>query len=306
MAPLDPDMQALLDRRNALNLPDFSAGTPDDARRGFDASQAALPPRRGEQTVSTHDECIPGPHGDVPIRRYRPAGPCRGRILYMHGGGWVFGTLDGFDPVCRQLAHDGGVEIVSIAYRLAPEHPFPKPLDDCWAVLRAVADGEPLAVMGDSAGGNLAAALALRARARGGPHIALQLLLYPVLSADFSRASYARFGGGDYLVSTADMRWFWDQHVAIADRDNPEASPLAASDLSDLPEAIIVIGGCDPLHDEGAAYAKALEAAGVTVTLRDHQGMAHGFFTLIDLLRAANAEVAEVGALIARRFASNG
>lgn len=299
---LDPEMQAILDRRRALNLPGFSAGTPEGARRSFAESQAALPRGRGARNVTAADEIIAGPNGGVTIRRYRPPGATHGRILYLHGGGWVFGTLDGFDPVCRQLAQDSGAEVISVDYRLAPEHPFPQPLDDCWAALLALADDEPLAVMGDSAGGNLAAALALRARDRRGPDIALQVLLYPVLSPTFDRDSYRRCGQGDYLISTDDMRWFWDHHATEADRVNPEAAPLAAADLSNLPDTIIVVGGYDPLHDEGVAYAKALWTAGVRVVLRDHPDMVHGFFTLVDLLSAANAEVAAVGGLIAGRL----
>jgi acetyl esterase len=302
MGPLDPEMQAILERRNALNLPGFSASTPEDARRTFAESQAALPPGRGARNVTIRNEAIAGPNGDVPIRRYRPKGATHGRVLYIHGGGWVFGTLDGFDPVCRQLMQESGAEVVSVDYRLAPEHPFPQPLDDCWAALLALADDEPLVVMGDSAGGNLAAALALRARDRGGPDIALQVLLYPVLSPDFERESYRRCGQGDYLISTDDMRWFWDHYTPEADRANPEAAPLAATDFSNLPDTIIVVGGYDPLHDEGVAYAEALSAAGVNVVLRDHPGMVHGFFTLVDLLAAANAEVAAVGALITGRL----
>lgn len=299
---LDPETRAILDRRRALDLPGFSAGTPADARRSFAESQAALPPGRGARNVTISNEAITGPNGNVPIRRYRPGGEAYGRILYFHGGGWVFGTLDGFDPVCRQLAQESSAEVVSVDYRLAPEHPFPAPLDDCWAALLALADGAPLVVMGDSAGGNLAAALALRARDRGGPNIALQVLLYPVLSPDFDRESYRRCGQGDYLISTEDMRWFWDHHVTESDRTNPEAAPLAATDFSDLPDTIIVVGGYDPLHDEGVAYAEALWAAGGAVVLRDHPGMVHGFFTLVDLLAAANAEVAAVGSLIAGRL----
>jgi len=302
---LDPEVRAILDRRKTLNLPGFSAGTPDDARRSFAESQAALPPGRGARSVTATDETIAGPNGDVPIRRYRPERETHGRILYLHGGGWVFGTLDGFDPVCRQLVQDSGAEVVSVDYRLAPEHPFPQPLDDCWAALVALADDAPLAVMGDSAGGNLAAALALRARDRGGPRIALQVLLYPVLSPDFERESYRQRGQGDYLISADDMRWFWDHHTTDADRAKPEAAPLAATDFSNLPDTIIVVGGYDPLHDEGVAYAEALWAAGGSVVLRDHPGMVHGFFTLVDLLDAANAEVAAVGSLIAGRLGAD-
>lgn len=299
---LDPEMRAILDRRKALNLPGFAAGTPADARRSFAESQAALPPGRGARDVTATDETIAGPNGDVPVRRYRPRGETRGRILYLHGGGWVFGTLDGFDPVCRQLVQDSGAEVISVDYRLAPEHPFPQPLDDCWAALIAIADEEPLAVMGDSAGGNLAAALVLRARDRGGPDVALQVLIYPVLSPDFERPSYRRCGKGDFLISTDDLRWFWDHHATETDRANPEAAPLVATDFSNLPDTIIVVGGYDPLHDEGVAYAEALWAAGVSVVLRDHPGMVHGFFTLVDLLSTANAEVAAVGSLIAGRL----
>lgn len=302
MGPLDPAMKAILDRRNAMNLAGFSAGTPDDARRAFAQSQASLPPSRGARDINIHDDLVAGPHGPVPIRRYRPSVPANGRILYVHGGGWVFGTLDGFDPVCRQLAKDSGAEVVSVEYRLAPEHRFPTPLDDCWAALGAVAGGTPLAVMGDSAGGNLAAALALRARDEGGPTIALQILLYPLISPDFERDSYKHFGNGEHLISTADVRWFWDHYMGDADRRAAEAAPLYSPDLKKLPDALIILAGCDPLHDEGAAYAAALEADGVKVTLRDHPGMAHGFFTLVDLLDAANDEIAAVGKLIAQYF----
>ncbi len=302
MGPLDPEMQAMLDRRNALGLPGFSTGTVADVRRIFADSQATLPPDRGAAVATMEDFSIDGPDGPVRLRRYVAGATSHGLILYLHGGGWTFGTLDGFDPVCRQLAHVTGAEVVSVDYRLAPEHRFPGPLDDAWAALLALAGSGPVAVMGDSAGGNLAAALAIRARDRGGPHIDLQILLYPVVSPDFERPSYVEFGRGDYLLSADDMRWFWDHYVPVADRTHPEAVPLAA-DLAGLPEAILVLAGCDPLHDEGLAYASALGRAGVAVTVRDHPGMAHGFFTLVDLLGAANREVEAVGGLIATAFA---
>jgi acetyl esterase len=303
MGALHPDMQAMLDRRAALNLPGFAEGTIADARRTFADSQAALPKGRGTNVARTEDILIPGPRGDVAARRYVPFDRSGdGVILYFHGGGWVFGTLDGFDPVCRQLAAASGLEVVSVDYGLAPEHPFPGPLDDAWAALLALAQDErPTIVMGDSAGGNLAAALALRARDRGGPDIAMQVLLYPVLSPDFDRESYRLYGAGQHFITRADMMWFWDHHVAEGRRQDPEASPLAAKRHDGLPEAIIVLGECDPLHDEGVAYAEALRGAGVAVTLRQHRGMAHGFCTLVDLLPAANAEIDALGALIARR-----
>ncbi|MES1986041.1 MAG: alpha/beta hydrolase [Pseudomonadota bacterium] len=302
---LHPDMQAMLDRRAALGLPGFAAGSPDDARRTFAQSQTALPPDRGARIALVEDIAIPASHGTIAGRRYiaRP-GAVRGRILYFHGGGWVFGTLDGFDAVCRDLAHATGAEIISVDYRLAPEHRFPAAIDDGWAALLAYSDVRPLAVMGDSAGGNIAAALALRARDTGGLSIDLQILLYPALSPDFERESVTRYGAGDHFISRADLAWFWDHYVPGDQRTNPYAAPLAAAGLQNLPPAIMVLAGCDPLHDEGEAYARALDEAGVTVTLRDHADMAHGFFTLVGLLKRADEEVAAVGALIRTQFAS--
>lgn len=295
-------MRAIIERRNALGLPGFAAGTPEDARRTFTESQAALPPGRGASGIRQHDEQIPGLRGPVGLRRYLPPDPGSGRIIYCHGGGWVFGTLDGFDPICRQLAHETGRQVVSVDYALAPEARFPDPIDDCWAVLKSEIVSGPVVVMGDSAGGNLAAALALRARAEGLSGIVLQVLAYPVLSPDFGRASYLTYGNGDYLISADDMRWFWDHHTSIEDRANPLAAPLASQDLSGLPEAIIVLGGCDPLHDEGVEYALRLSADGVPTTLRVLPGMAHGFLTLVDLIEASNREVAVIGALIRSAF----
>jgi len=306
MGALHPDMQAMLDRRAALNLPGFADGSVDDARRTFAESQAALPRDRGAPVASIEDGAVAGPRGPVPVRRYVPLRRTgEAVILYLHGGGWVFGTLDGFDPVCRQLANASGLEVVSVDYGLAPENPFPGPLDDAWAALLAVAgEGRPIVVMGDSAGGNLAAALALRARDRRGPVIALQVLLYPVLSPDFDRESYRLYGAGKHFITRADMMWFWDHYVDAAGRGQPEAAPLLAERHDGLPEAIVVLGECDPLHDEGLLYADTLERAGVGVVVRRHSGMAHGFFTLVDLLSAANAEVDAVGVLIGERMAS--
>ncbi|OCC24380.1 hypothetical protein MB02_07305 [Croceicoccus estronivorus] len=299
---LHPDMQAMLDRRAALNLPGFAEGTPETARQAFLEAQAALPKDRGAAVRSIRDETVDGPAGPVPVRRYMPQveRPV-GQIFYLHGGGWVFGTLDGFDPACRELADASGCEVISIDYRLAPESRFPIPLNDGWAVLSALAEPAlPLIVAGDSAGGNLAAGLALRARDEGMPRLALQLLAYPVLDPDLRGESHERYGGGDYLISTEDMRWFWDQYTDPADRNHPYAAPAKSEDLSGLPRTILLVAGCDPLHDEGVRYADRLKAAGVKVTLRDHADMAHGFFTLVDLLEPANAEIRVVGAMIAK------
>jgi acetyl esterase len=298
-----PEIAAILARRAALGLAPYSAGTPAEARDAFAASQAALPPDRGARVHGVRDEALAVKGGRITLRRYSPdAGPARARIVYCHGGGWVFGTLEAFDPVCRELAAATGAEVVSVDYRMAPEHPFPGPLEDAFAALGAVAAEDPalpLAVMGDSAGGNLAAAAALKARAEGGPRIDLQVLVYPITDHDFERPSYAAYGDGNYLLSRTDMEWYWGHHAPDpADRKNPLASPLHAPDLAGLPPAIVVVAGCDPLNDEGLAYAQALKAAGVATELEVHPDMTHGFFTLVDLLGPANAAVQATGAKI--------
>jgi len=305
--PVHPQLAAILARRAALGLAPYSAGTPEQARQAFAASQAALPKDRGAAVHDTLDLRIPVAGGAITARRYRPSAEApRARIVYFHGGGWVFGTLDAFDPVCRELAAASRAEVVSIDYRLAPEHTFPGPLEDAFTALRALsADGLPTAVMGDSAGANLAAACTLKAREAGRPRIALQVLVYPIVDHDFVRPSYAAFGGGGFILSRADMEWYWRCYAPEpADRRDPLASPLHAADLSGLPPALVLVAGCDPLHDEGVAYAQALEAAGVDVDLRAFPDMIHGFFTMVGLLDPADAAVRDVGMEIARRLGS--
>lgn len=302
---LHPDIRAILARRAALALSPYSAGTPEAARAAFAASQAALPRDRGARMATIVNETIAGDGGTIRIRRYRPEGEVRGTIVYFHGGGWVFGTLDAFDPVCRDTAAFAGAEVVSVDYRLAPETPYPGPLDDAYQALCAVAGDGPLAVMGDSAGGNLAAACALRARDERGPRIDLQVLLYPITDHRSDRESYAAYGGGGYLLTRADMDWYWGHYAPdAARRGEPYASPLRAATLAHLPPAIVVIAGCDPLRDEGLDYAARLEEAGVEVDLRVHPDMTHGFFTLTGLLGPADAAARSVGAAIRARFAS--
>ncbi|MDO9487060.1 MAG: alpha/beta hydrolase, partial [Sphingomonadaceae bacterium] len=215
-------------------------------------------------------------------------------------------TLDAFDPICRETAAAAGAEVVSVDYRLAPETPYPGPLDDAYQALCAVAGDGPIAVMGDSAGGNLAAACALRARDQAGPRIDLQVLLYPITDHRSDRESYEAFGGGGFLLSRADMDWYWTHYAPdAARRTEPYASPLRAPDLSGLPPAIIVVAGCDPLRDEGLAYAARLRGSGVDVDLRVHPDMIHGFFTMVGLLGTADAAARSVGAAIRERFASS-
>ncbi|AKM09449.1 alpha/beta hydrolase [Croceicoccus naphthovorans] len=298
---LHPQIQAMLDKRAELQLPGFAEGTPHDARETFRVSQQALPPNRGAKVAAMEDLTVAGPAGPVPVRRYTPlGGDPIGQIFYFHGGGWVFGTLDGFDPACRELADASRCEVLSVDYRLSPEHRFPAAHDDGWAAIAALRDPAlPLVVAGDSAGGNIAAGLALRAKAEGAPEIALQLLAYPAIEPELTGSSHELYGDGGYLISSADIGWFWDQFVLPATRIDPIAAPARAEDLTGMPRTIVVVAGCDPLHDEGVAYAKKLRADGVEITLRDHPDMTHGFFTLVDVVDRAKEEIRAVGAIIA-------
>jgi acetyl esterase len=239
--------------------------------------------------------------GEIAARRYRPSG-ARGTVVWLHGGGWVLDGLEGTDAMCRILAESSGASVVSVDYRVAPEHPFPVPLEDShaalgWIAERLEGDEWPLALGGDSAGGNLTAVCALRARERGGPPLLAQVLVYPVTDHDMTTASYLEHGSNDLLLlGTPAMEWFWGHYVAdVAARGNPEASPLRAADLAGLPPAIVVIAEYDPLRDEGLAYAERLRAAGVAVTVHRYDDMPHAFFSFVNLFSTGNAAVARVG-----------
>lgn len=299
---VDPDLEKILP---LLPLRDAATLTPERAR----AELVALAESRKDvplpELAVARDIAVDGAAGPIAARLFSTGKTPAPTIVYFHGGGWVFGTLDAFDPVCRETAASAGAEVVSVDYRLAPETPYPGPLDDAYRALCAVAGDGPLAVMGDSAGGNLAAACALRARDEGGPRIDLQVLLYPITDHRSDRDSYEAFGGGGYLLSRADMAWYWGHYAPdAAQRADPYASPLRARDLSGLPSAIVVLAGCDPLHDEGLAYAERLRAAKVAVDLRVHPDMIHGFFTMVGLLGTADAAARSVGAAIRERFSA--
>jgi acetyl esterase len=234
-----------------------------------------------------------------PVRRKADA-----LLLWLHGGGWVVGDLDDVDVDCRALAAASGLSVLSVDYRLAPENPYPAGLDDAyqaavWAVRTPrTLDLEPgffLAVGGDSAGGNLAAAVALRARDEGKPQIDFQLLVYPVTDHVLDRPSYDSFGEG-YWQTTEEMAWFWDQYVTDADRRSDSlASPLRALSHRGLPPALVITAELDPLCDEGEAYAEKLRRAGVPVKLTRYDGMIHGFFSCGGAIDVAHDAVAECG-----------
>jgi acetyl esterase len=243
---------------------------------------AALPQTDLPVLASVNDEAVPGPADRVRVRRYRPTGRTLGTCVYLHAGGWVIGELETGDAVCRRLAARAGCEVVSVEYRLAPESPYPAPLEDAFAVIDWAASQRmgPLVIAGESAGGNLAAACAIRARAAGGPALAGQFLAYPVTDHDLTTASYRELGDRNWLLSTADMKWFWDHYCPPGvNRNDPLVSPLRLQDTSGLPAALIYVAELDPLRDEGLAYARRLADAGVPVRLRRDAGMLHGYLS---------------------------
>jgi acetyl esterase len=282
---LDPQIATLIEELDA-GFPPVQGMTGAQARATI--RSRLVPPAEPEPVAEVRDETIPGPGGGIPVRIYRPDRPGDLPILvYAHGGGFVFCDLDSHDGLCRDFANRLAAVVISVAYRLAPENQWPDAAEDFYAVVRWAADNagsvggdaRRVAVGGDSAGGNLAAVAALMARDRGGPPIAAQLLIYPVIAADFDNESYRLFGKGFYNPKPA-LQWYWDQYVpTLADREHPYASPLRAN-LEGLPPAIVVAAGHDPLRDECLAYADALEAAGVVTVRCLFEGGIHGFMTM--------------------------
>ena len=298
--PVDPQVQAVLDQMASLGGPELKDMTVDAARASF-AMFAALG-ARPDQPAPTEDRSIAGPSGDIPIRIYRP--PSDGPlpiIVFLHGGGFVIGNIDSHDPTCQQLATRVPAVVVSVDYRLAPEHPFPAPVEDCWAALAWAAshaselgaDPARLAVAGDSAGGNLSAVIARRARDAGGPAVAFQLLIYPATDMTRSHASHKENGEG-YMLTTDSMDWFMGHYFAAdADQLHADASPQFVKDLSGLPPALVITAEFDPLRDEGEAYGEALRSAGVDARVSRYDGMIHGFFgmdAVLDGAKRANDE----------------
>ncbi len=296
---LDPQIAGLIETLDS-GFPPVHTMTGAQARAAIRSRFVANP--QPEPVSSVVDHQVPIDNGSIDVRVYRPdaSGPLP-ILVFAHGGGFVFCDLDSHDGLCRNLANLIPAVVVSVAYRLAPEHRWPTAAEDfyaatCWAVEHATdfgADPGQVAVGGDSAGGNLAAVTTLMARDRGGPALAGQLLLYPVIAADFDTDSYRLFGRGFYNPRPA-LQWYWDQYVpAVGDRQNPYASPLHA-DLTGLPPAVVVLAGHDPLRDEGMAYADALEAARVPITRCAFDGGIHGFMTMpmLDLAHRARRQAA--------------
>ncbi len=303
---LDPQIAPLIEALDS-GFPPVHTMTGAEARATIRAR--FVPPARPEPVGTVEDLEIPGGDGPVRVRIYRPSSAEPLPVLvYAHGGGFVFCDLDSHDGLCRNLANLIPAVVVSVAYRLAPEHRWPVAAEDLYAATRWVADNAAvigadasrIVVGGDSAGGNLAAVTALMARDRGGPALAAQLLLYPMLAADFDTESYRLYGKGFYNPRPA-LQWYWDQYLpSPSDRTHSYASPLHA-DLEGLPPAVVVIAGHDPLRDEGVAYADALTAAGVRTVRCDFDGGVHGFMTMpmLDIAHEARRRAArELAAVV--------
>jgi acetyl esterase len=298
--PLDPQARQLLDSIAQANLPPISSLSPAQARQQMIAASAAV--GEPEAVDSIEDRAIPGSGGEIPIRIYKPQGERLPIVVYYHGGGWVLGNLETHDGYCRALANASNAIVVSVDYRLAPEHKFPAAAEDAFDATRWVSENAgtiggrsgPLAVAGDSAGGNLAAAVPLMARDRGGPSIGCQVLIYPITDHNLDTTSYQDFAN-DHLLTRDSMIWFWDQYCeSDTDRNHAYLSPLRAEDLQGLPSALVMTAGYDPLCDEGEAYAEKLRQAGVAVALTRYDGMIHGFTRRFDLLDKAHEALNEV------------
>ncbi len=297
--PLDPQLQAIRDQLEKENAPRlYTMSIP--AARAADLEAVRAGAGHAEPVARVTDRLIPGPATDLPIRIYWPDRPGPWPLLvYFFGGGWSLGTIDTCDGVCRKLTNAAGCVTVAAGYRLAPEHKFPAAVHDChaatsWVAAHAAdlgADAERLAVGGDSAGGNLAAAIALLARDQGGPRILHQLLVYPNTEYQADNPSM-RAGTDPYLFNVTAVQWYWGMYLESAEHGaNPLASPLRAADLTGLPPATVITAEYDPLRDEGEAYATRLAAAGVPVSLTRYEGMIHGFFTMSGVLDQARTAV---------------
>ncbi len=301
---LHPEVRAVLAAIEAEGGPPLESMTPSDARQ---AAIEGLKPVSGEEEPVARVENlrIPGPAGEIPIRVFTPvgAGPFPA-LVYFHGGGWVLCDLDTHDKVCRAIARAGSAVVVAVDYRLAPEHKFPAAVDDAHAATRWVAanadrlaiDPRRIAVGGDSAGGNLAAVMALRSR-----DLALQVLVYPVTNlASFDTGSYREFAEGYYL-SKSEMEWFRHCYLGrVEDGLSPDASPLLAEDLRGVAPALVITAECDVLRDEGEAYAERLRSAGVPVTCTRYAGMIHPFFSMSGAIGDGRRAIQQVAEAIRR------
>ena len=306
---VDPQVAFVLDLVVKSGRPAYHTLSPKEARQLFLETRPASTPQ--PPAIGTvRDLSADG----VPVRVYRPAGvPDATRLpalVFFHGGGWVIGDLETHDVLCRQLTAEAGITVVAVDYRLAPEHKFPASADDAWTATKWVAahagelgvDAAKLAVGGDSAGGNLAAVVALQARDAGAPKISLQVLLYPVTDVGAETQSYRDLADG-YLLTRDGMRWFIAHYLGKpSDREDWRASPIRAGSFAGVAPALVVTAGYDPLRDEGDAYAQKLRAAGVNVDSVSFGGMIHGFIPMGKLIDTGNRAVTLIAGSLRHAF----
>jgi len=304
---LDPDAATVYKAFQEAGRPAYETLTAPEARDYYMQARLVSNPEPPE-LQSAEPLSIPAPHGAIPARIFTPTtlrrknglAPC---LIFFHGGGWVIGNLETHDVVCRKLAHEGELIVISVDYRLAPEHRFPAAIDDAITATKWIADhagalgidATRLVVGGDSAGGNLAAVVALAARDTGGPDIAGQMLVYPATDFALNHPSH-REPETSILLTHSVIRWFGDHYLGGASIDDWRASPARATSFARLPPAYVLTAGADPLRDEGDEYAARLKEAAVSVTYRHFPGQFHGFFTMGKLLNQANVAVTEIAA----------
>ena len=296
----DPDTQIVLDMIKLAGRPPFETLTPAEARQAYAASRKLLQPPP-EDVAESSDRTVPGPLGPIGIRLYRPSGTEAQEILpalvWYHGGGWLLGDLDSHDVACRRFANAARCRVVAVDYRMAPEHVFPAAVDDCATVTRFVFDNAAalgidagkVAVGGDSAGGNLAAVMALMSRDRALPPIAFQLLIYPATDMTRTTVSSTTIGPGVPLTS-ATMKWFIDYYCTGHETDW-RASPIRAASLAGTAPALVLTCAHDPLRDEGIDYARRLEREGVRVVHLHYSDQIHGFMSMSRIIRAGDQAI---------------
>jgi acetyl esterase len=299
---LDPIVKMMLDQMAAMNAPKLGEQSVEEARAGYKLMRS---PNAPEAVARVEEITVAGADGDIPARMYAPeSGEPLPVLVFYHGGGWVIGDLDTHDGICRMIANRANCVVVSVDYRLAPEHKYPAAAEDAYAALTDISkragefgfDPTRIAVGGDSAGGNLSAVVAQMARDRGGPALVFQALVYPVCDYDFGTSSYNDNAEG-YMLTRDAMKWFWNNYLTTeADGAEPCASPLRAESLAGLPPALVITAEYDPLRDEGDAYAARLKKEGVAVKHSPYPGMIHGFFQLAEIIPAGKAAIEEVSA----------
>jgi acetyl esterase len=312
MPTLHPQIVQVLEATAKAELRPIESMTPPEARAQMEATSRA---RKAEPlpVARVEERLIPGPAGEIRLRLYWPdaAAPAPA-IVYYHGGGHVIGSLDTHDLIARNLCAGVGALVVSVDYRMGPEHKFPAAVDDCFAALNWVhanaagvgAEPDRIGVHGDSAGANLAAVVALMARDAGGPELQLQSLVYPVADYTLSAASYSRYAQGYGALTRDAMAWFRDHYLrSPADAEDWRASPIKAKDHAGVAPAIVIVAECDVLHDDGESYAEALRRAEVPVEYREYPGMIHGFLGMVPVVDDAMAAQRQVWAAFKRAFA---